>query len=92
MNEAHPVHPALGGAIEARGFTTLTDVQVAVSSPDFAGKDLLVSARTGSGKTVAFGLAIAEGLLDEKPMRRLLAHMLLLLRQPVSLHCRFIKN
>lgn len=66
MNEAHPVHPALGGAIEARGFTTLTDVQVAVSSPDFAGKDLLVSARTGSGKTVAFGLAIAEGLLDEK--------------------------
>ena len=54
MNEAHPVHPALGGAIEARGFTTLTDVQVAVSSPDFAGKDLLVSARTGSGKTVAF--------------------------------------
>ncbi len=66
MNEAHPVHPALVGAIEARGFTTLTDVQIAVSSPDFAGKDLLVSARTGSGKTVAFGLAIAESLLDEK--------------------------
>ena len=31
---------------------------------DAAGRDLLVSAQTGSGKTVAYGLAIANNLLE----------------------------
>ena len=65
MNDAHPVHPALKGAMDARGFTVLTDVQTEVSAPDYVDKDLLVSARTGSGKTVAFGLALAKSLLDD---------------------------
>jgi ATP-dependent RNA helicase DeaD len=38
-------------------------VQEAVLQPDLAGRDLLVSAQTGSGKTVAFGLAFASTLL-----------------------------
>ena len=33
--------------------------------PDAAGRDLIVSARTGSGKTVAFGMAMAAELLGE---------------------------
>ena len=34
--------------------------------PEAAGRDLLVSAQTGSGKTVAFGLALAPTLLGEE--------------------------
>ena len=53
---------ALAQAIEAKGYTELTAVQQAVTAPDVLGKDLLVSAQTGSGKTLGFGLAIAHGL------------------------------
>jgi ATP-dependent RNA helicase DeaD len=62
------VHPALGRALGralgARGYSTPTAVQLAVLEAD-TGRDLLVSAQTGSGKTVAFGLAIAPTLLRE---------------------------
>jgi ATP-dependent RNA helicase DeaD len=58
------VHPALGRALGARGYTVPTAVQLAVLEAD-TGRDLLVSAQTGSGKTVAFGLAIAPTLLGE---------------------------
>jgi ATP-dependent RNA helicase DeaD len=52
-------------ALERRGYTSLTPVQEAVSNPELAGADLLVSAQTGSGKTVGFGLAIAPTILGE---------------------------
>lgn len=56
---------ALADALEARGYATLTAVQEAVNAPELTGKDLLVSAQTGSGKTVGFGMAIAAGLLGD---------------------------
>jgi ATP-dependent RNA helicase DeaD len=59
------MHQTLSDALAARGYDTLTSVQEAVTAPDLAGADLLVSAQTGSGKTVGFGLAIAPTLLDE---------------------------
>ncbi|HET6387808.1 DEAD/DEAH box helicase [Hyphomicrobium sp.] len=59
------VHPALGRAIVARGYSAPTAVQLAVLDPSMAGRDLLVSAQTGSGKTVAFGLAMAPTLLGD---------------------------
>ncbi|MFA5898772.1 MAG: DEAD/DEAH box helicase [Hyphomicrobium sp.] len=59
-------HPALGRALAARGYQVPTAVQLAVLEADKAGRDLLVSAQTGSGKTVAFGLAIAPTLLGEE--------------------------
>jgi ATP-dependent RNA helicase DeaD len=55
----------LAEALTARGYETLTPVQSAVIEPDADGRDLVVSAQTGSGKTVAFGLAMAQQLLDE---------------------------
>lgn len=58
-------HPALRAAIEARGYSSPTPVQVAVLDASVAGRDLIVSAETGSGKTVAFGLALAPTLLGE---------------------------
>ncbi|MHC0054997.1 DEAD/DEAH box helicase [Actibacterium sp. D379-3] len=57
----------LADALEQRGYTTLTPVQNAVTKPDLDGADLLVSAQTGSGKTVGFGLAIAPTLLGDTP-------------------------
>ncbi|QMU56771.1 MAG: DEAD/DEAH box helicase [Boseongicola sp.] len=56
---------ALAQALEAKGYTSLTAVQEAVTAPEVLGKDLLVSAQTGSGKTLGFGLAIAHGLLGQ---------------------------
>ncbi len=55
----------LSDALAERGYDTLTDVQTAVTAPEIAEADLLVSAQTGSGKTVGFGLAIASTLLGD---------------------------
>jgi len=57
------VKNALKVALEKRGYETLTPVQREVSNPELENADLLVSAQTGSGKTVGFGIAIAENLL-----------------------------
>ncbi|MFO1106867.1 MAG: DEAD/DEAH box helicase [Amaricoccus sp.] len=58
------VPATLAHSMRARGFTTLTPVQTAILDVEAAAADLLVSARTGSGKTVAIGLALARSLLD----------------------------
>lgn len=57
--------PLLGEALAARGYERPTPVQAAVLEADAEGRDLIVSAQTGSGKTVAFGLALAPQLLDQ---------------------------
>ncbi|MEO0463457.1 MAG: DEAD/DEAH box helicase [Pseudomonadota bacterium] len=57
--------PIIGEALAERGYDSLTPVQVAASAPDAAGRDLIVSAQTGSGKTVAFGIALSEAILGE---------------------------
>jgi ATP-dependent RNA helicase DeaD len=59
---------ALARALEGRGYEELTPVQSAVIAEEAHGRDLIVSAKTGSGKTVAFGLAIAPALLDGDTM------------------------
>ncbi|MBU9697779.1 DEAD/DEAH box helicase [Rhodobacteraceae bacterium HSP-20] len=53
----------LAAALSAKGYDSLTAVQTAMLADGVAGRDLLVSAQTGSGKTVAFGLAIAGDVL-----------------------------
>ncbi len=62
-DDAQRVPPPLASALQERGYGVLTPVQEAVLAPEIAGRDALVSARTGSGKTVAFGLAMAPELL-----------------------------
>jgi len=58
-------HPSLERALADRGYNEPTPVQAAVLQPDALDRDLLVSAQTGSGKTVAYGLAMASTLLGE---------------------------
>jgi ATP-dependent RNA helicase DeaD len=60
-----PTHPSLLRALTERGYGEPTPVQAAVLQPEALGRDLVVSAQTGSGKTVAFGLAMAPELLGE---------------------------
>ena len=67
----------LDEALAARGYTTLTPVQSAVLATEAEGRDLIVSAQTGSGKTVAFGLAMAPQILD--------GGMISLAREPAAL-------
>ncbi len=63
---AFPVtNPSLARALAQRGYAEPTAVQSAVLAPETEGRDLLVSAQTGSGKTVAFGLALASTVLGE---------------------------
>ncbi len=54
---------SLQAALAERGYAEATPVQAAVLDPATTGRDLLVSARTGSGKTVAYGLAMAAELM-----------------------------
>ena len=57
--------PPLARALTERGYDELTAVQRAVMADEGRGHDLLVSSKTGSGKTVAYGLVLAETLLGE---------------------------
>ena len=57
--------PLLTEALTERGYAAPTPVQAGVLEPEAVGRDLLVSAQTGSGKTVAFGLAMAAELITE---------------------------
>ncbi len=65
MTLPHPTMKPLADALERRGYETLTPVQHEMMRPDLIEADLLVSAQTGSGKTVGFGLAIAPTLLGD---------------------------
>ncbi len=66
MPAADNINPVLARALEKKGYAQLTEVQEAVLAPETDGTDLLVSAQTGSGKTVAFGLAIAPTILGNQ--------------------------
>ncbi len=55
----------LARALADRNYNAPTPVQSAVLASDAQGGDILVSAQTGSGKTVAYGLAIASEVLGD---------------------------
>ncbi len=55
--------PPLARALAERSYDRPTPVQIAVLAEEAVDRDLLVSAQTGSGKTVAYGLAIAKDIL-----------------------------
>ena len=65
MTDINGAVPAIARALAKRGYATLTPVQQAMLDPALATADALVSAQTGSGKTVAFGIAMAPTLLED---------------------------
>ncbi len=58
------LRPALLRAVREIGFTVPTPVQAAAIPPALAGRDVLASAATGSGKSAAFGLPLLQALAD----------------------------
>lgn len=59
-----PLHQQLFKALDKLGFTQATKVQAEAIPAAISGKDLLVSAQTGSGKTAAFLLPVLQRLLE----------------------------
>jgi ATP-dependent RNA helicase DeaD len=70
-----PLSPEILKGILEYGFEYATPVQAAAIEPALAGKDLLVRAKTGTGKTAAFGIPMAERIEDgeRKPRGLVLA-------------------
>ena len=60
-----PTATPLARALDEHEYVDPTPVQTAVMEAEAHERDLLVSAQTGSGKTVAYGLAMASTLLGE---------------------------
>ena len=64
MFEQFDLDSELLGGIQNAGFTKPTSIQTLVLPQAMAGKDILASAPTGTGKTAAFLLPAAQHLLD----------------------------
>lgn len=62
------VHPKLQQAIKALGYKIPTEIQKRAIPEVIQGKDLLASAETGAGKTVAFGLPALQRLISHPPV------------------------
>jgi ATP-dependent RNA helicase DeaD len=58
------LHDEVVRALHEMGFSAPMPVQGNVFRLMMAGRDLIVQSRTGSGKTAAFGIPIAQGLID----------------------------
>src|SRR5688572_4243273 len=57
--------PEVRRAIDELGFVHPTPVQRAAFAPALTGVDLIVQARTGTGKTLAFGLPLVDRIVAE---------------------------
>ncbi len=57
-----PIKPALLENIESIGYTHLTPIQAETLPHILAGKDVIAQAKTGSGKTAAFGIGLLSRL------------------------------
>ena len=60
-----PLNPSLLKNLDDLGYTAMTPIQQAALPHALAGRDLVAKAKTGSGKTAAFGIGIVNGLDTE---------------------------
>ena len=75
-----PLSAALQQKLAAGQFLTLTPIQEKAIPPALEGKDVIGTAQTGTGKTLAFLIPIIE-MLDREPARQALALVLLPTRE-----------
>ena len=66
-----PLTSEVKSAVADLGYVHPTPVQRAVFESAARGKDLVVQARTGTGKTAAFGLPLVDRLVRTNPVGRL---------------------
>ncbi|QHJ11756.1 ATP-dependent RNA helicase DbpA [Paraglaciecola mesophila] len=62
------LEPALLDNLQSMGFSQMTEIQAGTLPAILAGRDVVAKAKTGSGKTAAFGLALLHNL-DVKRFR-----------------------
>lgn len=70
--DALPLSPEVRQAVDELGWVQPTPVQLAVFSPLADGADLVVQARTGTGKTAAFGLPLVDKRIRPEPRTQVL--------------------
>jgi ATP-dependent RNA helicase RhlE len=75
-----PISSALQQKLAAAQFTTPTPIQALAIAPALEGKDVLATAQTGTGKTLAFLIPLIE-LLDKEPQGQTSALILLPTRE-----------
>ena len=75
-----PLSPALQRKLEAAQFITLTPIQERAIPPALEGRDIIGTAQTGTGKTLAFLIPLIE-MLQEEPARHTSALVLLPTRE-----------
>ncbi|XP_047979782.1 DEAD-box ATP-dependent RNA helicase 53, mitochondrial-like [Salvia hispanica] len=57
------ISPQIASALKNRGIENLFPIQRAVLEPAMAGRDMIGRARTGTGKTLAFGIPIMDKII-----------------------------
>ena len=62
-----PIEQQIAANLDIRGYKELTPIQNEIIKNEANGRDVLVSAPTGSGKTIAFGLSIASNIPNKNP-------------------------
>ena len=62
--------PSILKNLEALGFTTPTPIQEQTIPALLSGRDVLGQAQTGTGKTAAFGLPLAQQLISDDTPRK----------------------
>jgi ATP-dependent RNA helicase DeaD len=65
--DALKLTPEVRRALDEIGYTKPTPVQIATYEPAISGRDVIVQARTGTGKTAAFAIPLADRLVTNKP-------------------------
>lgn len=63
--DAFPLRAPIRQALAAMGYERPTEIQARAIPPLLAGRDVLAQAQTGTGKTAAFGIPLANGLRPE---------------------------
>lgn len=63
--------PFVREAIDKKGFSDMTEIQAKMLPVALAGEDVIGQAPTGTGKTLAFAITIAEHLTDEATIQAL---------------------
>jgi len=66
LDELQGLSESTKARLRDKGITSLFEVQLAAFDPGMKGRDLIVRSRTGTGKTIAFGLPMIERLKQLK--------------------------
>src|SRR5579864_8621865 len=87
-----PLSALLQSNLKTHGFTEPTPVQAQAIAPALAGKDLVATAQTGTGKTLAFVLPLIHQIQNQPSRTGILSLVLTPTRElAIQIHETFVK-